>query len=106
MEIKDEQAERLRFQRASKRVKAIVGFYKHLAVYIIINAFLLALKYFNMEEDETFYVFGTFSTSFFWGIGLAFHAVSVFGPTIFLGPDWEERKIKEIMDRDKHNKWE
>ncbi|RZJ51219.1 MAG: 2TM domain-containing protein, partial [Chryseobacterium sp.] len=38
---------------------------------------------------------------FFWGIGLAAHALSVFLPTFVLGRDWEEKKIKELMDKNK-----
>ncbi|SCX81613.1 2TM domain-containing protein [Flavobacterium caeni] len=98
--------EQLQRERAQKRVKALAGFYKHLAVYLLVNGFLIALKYFNLDPGEQFFEFGTFSTAFFWGIGLGFHALSVFGPNVFLGSDWEERKIKEIMEREKRNKWE
>jgi hypothetical protein len=45
-------------------------------------------------------------TAFFWGIGLVAHGFSVFVPQWFLGNDWEERKIKEIMEKEKQNKWE
>lgn len=98
--------EQLKLQRARKRVKSISGFYKHLAVYILVNLFLIATKYFNLDAGEEFLTFGTFSTAFFWGIGLAFHALSVFGTNVFLGNDWEEKKIREFMERDKQNKWE
>lgn len=99
--------DQLRLERARKRVKSIAGFYKHLSVYLLINAFLLALKYFRLDPGETFFEFGTFSTAFFWGIGLGFHALGVFGTNAFFGSDWEERKIKEIMEREKRiNKWE
>lgn len=98
--------EKQKFERAKKRVKAISGFYKHFMVYVLVNLFLISLKYFNLEPNEHFFRFSTFSTAFFWGIGVAFHALSVFGPGFFLGNDWEERKIKEIMDREKGSKWE
>ena len=35
---------------------------------------------------------------FGWGIGMATHAVRVFGFGRWFGPDWEEKKIKEIME--------
>jgi 2TM domain len=47
-----------------------------------------------------------FSTAFFWGIGLAAHGLSVFMPTMILGKDWEDKKIKELMEKEKNNKWE
>jgi hypothetical protein len=98
--------EKQKFERAKKRVKAISGFYKHLMVYILVNLFLISLKFFNLDSEGKFLEFSTFSTAFFWGIGVAFHALSVFGPGVFLGNDWEEKKIREIMDKGKSNKWE
>lgn len=98
--------ERQKFERAKKRVQAITGYYKHLASYILVNALLLAVKVVALDPGEKFFVFSTFSTAFFWGIGLAFHTASVFGKNIFLGNDWEEKKIKEIMEKEKSSKWE
>jgi hypothetical protein len=34
-----------------------------------------------------------------WGIGLAVHAVVVYGLGSVLGDEWEERKIREIVDK-------
>lgn len=85
------------YLRAKKRLDKIVGFYWHLAVYVIVNLVLIFLIGFNTDN---FWSFGTFSTAFFWGIGLAFHFLGVFGPNFLFGKNWEERKIKEIMDKD------
>lgn len=100
--------EQKKLERARKKVESIKGFYKHLGVYILVNLFLIAGKWFTLDPGESFFQFGTFATAFFWGIGVAFHALGVFGTGIFLGNDWEERKIKELMDREKNrgNKWE
>lgn len=98
--------ERQKFERAKKRVQAIAGFYKHLMSYVLVNLFLITLQYFKLEPGETFFEFSTFSVAFFWGIGLAFHALGVFGSNVFLGQDWEEKKINELMNRNQGNKWE
>ena len=100
--------EQQRLDRATKKVQAILGFYKHLAAYILVNLFLIAAKWFTLDTGGEFYVFSTFSTAFFWGLGLAFHGVGVFGTTLFFGSNWEERKIKEYMDKNENtgNKWE
>jgi hypothetical protein len=98
--------EELRLERVTKIVKRIKGFYKHLIVYLIVNAILIAVKYFDLEKGETFIEFSTFSTAFFWGIGLLFHAANVFRKNIFLGADWEEKKIREYMDQNQSSKWE
>jgi len=84
--------------RAKKKLDKIIGFYWHLAVYVIINLFLIILI--GTNTDEGFWNFGTFATAFFWGIGLAFHFLGVYGPDFLFGKNWEQRKIKEIMDKD------
>jgi hypothetical protein len=88
--------------RAQKKVKKIVGFYWHLASYVIVNLFLIFLI---GRENNNFWSFGTFSTAIFWGIGLFFHFIGVFGPDFLFGNNWEQRKIKEYMDKDK-KRWE
>lgn len=96
----------IKYQQALKRVKRIKGFYSHLMIYIVINAMLLIVNYKNHDGNEHFWRWQTFNTVIFWGIGLVAHCLSVFLPTFMLGNDWEERKIKELMDKEKQNKWE
>ena len=38
---------------------------------------------------------------FGWGLGVALHAVNTFAPGMFFGSGWEDRKIKELMDKDR-----
>ena len=95
-----------RYERALRRVKAVSGFYRHLAVYLLVNLFLVARKYFTLESGEEFFAFSTFYTAFFWGIGLAFHGFGVFWSNVFFGRNWEERKVRELMEKDKKQKWE
>ena len=90
--------------RAKKKLEKIVGFYWHLAVYIIINLFLIILIGTQRDDGESFWSFGTFATALFWGIGLAFHFLGVFGPDFMFGKNWEERKIKEIMDKEEQER--
>lgn len=90
------------YMRAQKKVKSLMGFYWHLASYVIINLFIITII---VSNGVPFFSFGTWATAFFWGIGLFFHFLGVFGPSFFFGKNWEERKIKEFMD--KENKyWE
>lgn len=105
MEIIKSQEE-IKYNEALKRVKKIKSFYTHAGVYVVVNAMLLILKYQKLEPGESFFQFENFSTILFWGIGLVAHGLSVFLPTWFLGNDWEERKIKELMDKEKGDKWE
>jgi 2TM domain len=96
----------IKYQEALKRVKKIKGFYTHAIVYIIINLMIVIVNYQDLEPGESYFQYKNFTTLFFWGIGLAAHGFSVFVPQWFLGNNWEERKIKELMDKDKNSKWE
>ncbi|MFL9844292.1 2TM domain-containing protein [Flavobacterium rhizosphaerae] len=97
-----------KMERARKRVKAIKGFYKHFTIYIIVNMLLLIVHWLTMEPGEQFLTWNTFTTAFFWGIGLLCHGFAVFGTDFLFGAEWEERKIKKYMGEDntKHKKWE
>ena len=88
------------YARAKKRVKALKGFYWHAFWYVTVNVFIITMVAVN-SNNENFWHFGTFTTAFFWGIGLAFHALSIFGKSALFSKDWEARKIKEYMDKDK-----
>ena len=96
-----------KYDMAYKRVKRIKGFYTHVLVYVLVNGFII-LSSINRDfiRGEDIMELELFSTPLFWGIGLLFHGLSVFGKNIFFGSNWEEKKIKELMDRDKNNKWE
>jgi len=95
------------YKIAYERVKKIKGFYVHALAYTLINGFLL-IRSFNKSLDgtEEFLRWETFFTAIFWGIGLAVHGLSVFGRNIFFSHNWEERKIKEFMEKEKNTKWE
>jgi len=100
-DFKEEQ----RFLKAKKRVKAIKGFYIHFTVYILVNIFLSGVIIFGLTRSgdtfaEAFTNFGVYSTWIFWGIGMFFHWLGVFGiQSLGLGEEWEERKIKEMMEK-------
>ena len=83
-----------KYQKAQERVKVIKGFYIHLAVYIIVNLMLFSINMIG-SPDSLWFVWPLIG----WGIGVAFHALSVLGFGRGLGADWEERKIRELMEK-------
>jgi hypothetical protein len=93
--------EKDRYEYAAKRVKRIKRFRTHTFVYVVINIMIVIINVQNMDAGESYFQWQNFTTLFFWGIGLLAHALSVFTPNFFLGKDWEERKIKELMEKDK-----
>ena len=89
-----------RYLLAYKRVKRIKGFYIHLMVYILVNAFIICGNYY--DNSYSFFKWETYSTALFWGIGLVAHGLSVFGKDIFFGSNWEENKIRKLMEKEKN----
>lgn len=98
--------EQIKYDQARKRVKEIKSFYTHLVVYLVVNLMIVVVNIQNLDPGETYFQFKNFTTAFFWGLGLIAHALSVFLPSVLMGKNWEERKIKELMDKDKGSKWE
>jgi hypothetical protein len=94
-----------RYNLAYKRVKRIKGFYTHLVIFIVVNSIVIINN--SFQSSNTFlWSWKNFSTALFWGIGLLAHGLSVFGRNIFFGKNWEEKKIQELMEKDKSEKWE
>jgi len=104
--MENQYIEQERYQRAAKRVKQIKGFYSHALVYTVINIMIVVINIQNLEHGESYFQWHNFTTLFFWGLGLLAHGLSVFAPTFMMGKDWEERKIREYMEKSKSNRWD
>jgi hypothetical protein len=87
------------YMKARRRVHELKGYYVHLITFLLVNLFLFAVNMYTSPDVLWFYwpLFG-------WGIGIASHTMSVFGREMFFGRNWEDRKIKEIMDKEKSSK--
>ena len=86
-----------RYYQAQKRVKEIRGFYEHLIVFILVTIILIVINLMTSPEYLWFLwcIMG-------WGIGVVFHGLKVFGISPFFNKEWEERKIKEFLEKDKN----
>ncbi|WP_298153174.1 2TM domain-containing protein [Flavobacterium sp.] len=92
---------------AEKRVKKIKGFYTHVFVYVFINVIALVFSYYKAKNSADFWKLQTFWMAFSWGIGLVAHGLSVFGFNYFFSREWEERKIRKIIEEEKKRQnWE
>lgn len=91
----------IKYLEAKKRVKKLKGFYTHLAIYLLVNLLIVFINIQDLKPGESYFKYENFITLFFWGIGLLAHAMSVFVPQFVLGKNWEERKIRELMDKNK-----
>lgn len=81
------------YERAQKRVKEMKGFYANLTSYCIIIPFLIFVNLFTQNRYHWFWwpLLG-------WGVGVASHAFQVFG----VGETWQEKKIQEIINKQKN----
>ncbi len=88
-----------RYYQAKKRVEQIKGFYGNLISYIVLNIFFLILNVVTSPNHLWFYW-----PLLWWGLGVIFHGMRVFGYSPFFNKDWEERKINEFIEKENRNK--
>ena len=80
-------------EEARKRAKQLKNFYRTFGSYAVIVPFLFAINYLT-------------GGGYWWaiwpalglGVSLAMQGVHVFGLGLIGGKDWEERKVRELMD--------
>lgn len=97
METQNIANENMAYMRAKERVEKLKGFYGNLISYCCVIPILVII---NLNTNSKFQWF--WFPMFGWGLGIIFHALSAFG----YGKSWEERKINEILNKDKNNKWQ
>lgn len=80
------------YERAKKRVKEIKSFYGNLISYCVIIPFLIIINLITNPKHIWFYF-----PMLGWGIGVLAHGMNVFA----IGKNWEEKKIRELMNKEK-----
>lgn len=83
------------YYRAKKRVEELKGFYGNIISYCCVIPFLVFINLRFSPEFQWFWF-----SALGWGFGVAMHAFKVFG----YSTDWEERKIREILERENQQK--
>jgi hypothetical protein len=87
-------------EEAKKRVKELKDFYRSLITYVGVNILLIIINLLTSPEHLWFYW-----ATIFWGFGILLHASKVFFlKGKFLGKDWEEKKIKEMIEKESNSK--
>ena len=95
METQNIYNENMAFMRAKDRVEKLKGFYGNLISYCCVIPVLIFI---NMKTGGfQWFWFPMFG----WGMGVTFHAIETFG----YGKSWEEKKIQEILNKNKQTKW-
>jgi hypothetical protein len=80
-----------KLSRVRRRVAAIKGFYIHGCVFTLVT---LGLGAINFAAGGTWWAHWVVLG---WGIGVLAHGVAVFGHGSKRMAEWEERKIKQLM---------
>jgi len=81
--------------KAVEKVEKLKEFYQNLVSFCLVIPFLIFIN-FRFSPGFHWFWFPIFG----WGIGLTFHFLEVNNYNIFMGKDWEERKIKEMMEEE------
>lgn len=97
METYSKTTENPKYREALKKERRIKGFYIHATVYVCVNLFIILGGMYKNEKNLV--VMDTYSTAFFWGIGLLAHGLTVFGADWVFGKGWEERKIQQYLEK-------
>lgn len=98
METQNIYNENIAYEKAKQRVQKLKEFYSNLIAYCCVIPVLIIV---NLKTSN-FHWF--WFPMLGWGFGLTFHAFETFG----YGKKWEERKIKEILDKEinkNNNQW-
>ena len=83
-----------RYEKAKERVEAIKGFYGNLVAYCIVIPVLAYINY--RTTSFTWVIFPALG----WGFGLLGHGLKAYGYNPLFGKNWEEKKIRELMEKD------
>ena len=82
------------YQKALKQVREIKSFYYNLTCYCVVIPVLISINLTYVPDFHWFWF-----SMLGWGTGLTIHAMSAFGYVPFLGRNWEDRKIKELINK-------
>ncbi len=86
-------------QAARQHVSRLKSFYQQVSTYLIINVVLIIINLLVDPHELWFYW-----VLIFWGIGIALQAVRLFGPGKKFDKDWEDKKVKEYLEKDRRKK--
>ena len=86
-----------------RRVHRLAEFYRHVVVYVIVNTCLWGLNFWMLSgslAQTKWYSYWAIWPTFGWGIGLISHGLSVLPFWSFFSQEWEDKKVKALMERD------
>ena len=86
------------YKEARKRVRRKKSYYSAIISYFAVGTFLTFLNWYTQRDEDTIH-WWVIWVWFGWGIGMFFYTISFFKSGVVFGQDWEDRKIKEEMEK-------
>lgn len=87
-----------------RRVHRLAEFYRHVVVYVFVIGGLWGINAWMFlsagHAGPRWFSWWAIWPTFGWGIGLCAHGLSVAPFASFFSQDWEDRKVKALMERD------
>jgi len=83
------------YDLAKNKVIKIRSFYASLIMYCVMTPFFIIL---NLRTSPNYYWF--FFPMIGWGFGLLVQGLNAFKNNLFLGKDWEQRKLKQFLEEE------
>ncbi|KUJ61347.1 hypothetical protein AR687_12950 [Flavobacteriaceae bacterium CRH] len=94
-------------QIACKKVDKLKYFYIHLFVFVIVFVLFILKEYTNLPFNFFPIMYLNWVVMILWSTVFLGSAIDLFTSIKIFGEEWEERKVKSILDkRNKKQKWE
>jgi len=96
-----------KYKRAKKKVNRIKGFYRHLTGYLSINIVITSVRLVHDMMDGVSFEASIWNLQTFfnwvpWGVAVLIHGIIALDMlSLFIGKNWEEKKIQEYIEKDK-----
>lgn len=85
-----------KYRRAQDRVAKLKRFYGRVFRGVLAIVITGAINYYLNQWTHPWFLWVVFGV----GLSLSLKAFRLFGTNLLFGKDWEERKVKELMDKD------
>lgn len=95
------------FRIARKKVMKLRSFYVHAFIYSIALVIFILKNYYAVSLDFFPFKYLNYIVMIIWSALFVSSAVDIFAYNKIFGKEWEERKMRDILDkRQKQQKWE
>jgi sensor histidine kinase YesM len=83
------------YHRARRKVRMMRAFYMNLGAYATVITGLCVINL-TLSPQKIWFIFPAMG----WGVGLLIHGATVWGRSFWLGSDWEEKKIQQLLAKE------